>query len=95
MFLDCNGVEICTGHVVRAPITGNRELHGAWADYTVEKAPGGYKLSYLRSEKGDILPVGYTGGYMADTLPDDDEFDIKALVFTKMPLRVSGWEIVG
>lgn len=94
MFLDCNGVEICTGHVVRAPITGNRELHGAWADYTVEKAPGGYKLSYLRSENGDILPVGYTGGYMADTLPDSDEFDIKALVFTQVPLRVSGWEII-
>jgi hypothetical protein len=94
MFLDRSGVEIMTGHVVRAAVNVNQELHGNWADYTVEKAPGGYKLSYLRSEKGDILPKGYTAGYMADTLPEEDQRSQKVLVFTLRPVRVTGWQIV-
>jgi hypothetical protein len=94
MFRDADGDEICTGDVIRAPITINTELHGTWGDYLVEKAPGGYKLSYLRSEKGQKLPKGYTGGYMVDLLPDEDETDLKTLVFTLESIKVAGWQII-
>lgn len=94
MFLDREGEMIHVGDVIRAPVSGNVELHGTWADYTIEKAPGGYKLSYLISEKGQCLPIGYTGGYMPDVLPESDEHDLKTLVFTKKPIRVDGWEII-
>lgn len=94
LFLASDGLPIFTGDVIRAPITINTELHGAWGEYAVRKAPGGYLLSYLRSEKGQILPEGYTGGYMHDVLPDGDEIDLKTLVFTRVPVRVRGWERV-
>ncbi|CAN5571455.1 hypothetical protein BH10PSE14_BH10PSE14_06140 [soil metagenome] len=94
MFLDATGKEIRLGDVVRAPIDINQSLHGTWGEYRIRKAPGGYLLSYLRSEKGQILPEGYTGGYMADCIPRDDETDLKTLVFTQVPVQVSSWRIV-
>jgi hypothetical protein len=95
MFLDRNGDAICVGHKVRAPISINQEVHGTWGEYEIVKRPGGYVMSYLRSEKGEILPPGYTGGYMHDVIPDDDECSLKELVFTKVPIQVKGWRIVG
>lgn len=94
MFLDASGEMILLGDIIRAPITINQYVHGTWGEYRIKKAPGGYLLSYLRSEKGQILPEGYTGGYMADCLPDEDEADAKTLVFTQVPIRVSGWSII-
>lgn len=94
MFNDKGDVPIRVGDVVRMATTGNVELHGTWCEYRIRKAPGGYVFSYLRSEKGQILPEGYTGGYMADSLPDKDEHDIKTLVFTLKPIRVNGWQIM-
>lgn len=94
MFNDKSGAAICVGDVVRMATTGNAELHGAWCEYRIRKAPGGYVFSYLRSENGQILPEGYTGGYMADSLPEEDEHDIKTLVFTLKPIRVNGWQIM-
>jgi hypothetical protein len=94
MFLDATGTPSRLGDVVRAPITINTDFHGSWGEYRIRKAPGGYLLSYIRSEKGQILPEGYTGGYMADCLPDEDEHDLKTLVFTQVPVQVRGWRIV-
>lgn len=94
MFLDASGTMIRLGDVVRAPITINQGVHGTWGEYRIRKAPGGYLLSYLRSEKGQVLPEGYTGGFMADCLPDEDETDLKSLVFATVPIPVSGWRIV-
>lgn len=93
MFLDATGTMIRLGDIVRAPISINQHVHGTWANYRVRKAPGGYLLSYLLSEKGAILPEGYTGGYMADCIPDEDETDLKTLVFTQVPLQINGWRI--
>lgn len=95
MFLDAAGTMIRMGDVIRAPITINQKVHGTWGEYRIRKAPGGYLLSYLRSEKGQILPEGYTGGYMADCIPDEEETDLKTLVFTQVPIQISGWTIVG
>lgn len=94
MFLDVDGHHIVTGDIVRKRIEINQDLHGTWADYRVRKAPGGYVLSYLISEKGAILPEGYTAGYMADQLADEDDVDLKTLVFTLKPIRVTGWIVV-
>lgn len=94
MFLDSTGEMIRLGDIVRAPITINQHTHGTWGDYRIRKAPGGYLLSYLRSEKGQVLPEGYTGGFMADCLPDEDERDLKPLVFATVPIAVSGWTII-
>jgi hypothetical protein len=94
MFLDKSGRPIHVDAVIRAPIDINQELHGTWGEYRVKKAPGGYILSYLRSEKGQILPEGYTGGYMHEQLSGEDEIDLKTLVFTKKPIKVSRWTIV-
>jgi hypothetical protein len=93
MFLDKTGRDICVDDVVRAP-TKNLEVHGTWCKYKIKKAPGGYVMSYLTSEKGQIFPEGYTGGYMHDVLPDKDEHDTKTLIFTRVPLQVSQWEVL-
>lgn len=95
MFLDADEQHILLGDIIRAPITINQDIHGTWGEYRVKKAPGGYILSYLRSEKGQILPEGYTGGYMADLIPDADEVDLKTLIFTQVPIKVSSWKKVG
>lgn len=94
MFVDMDGRHIMTGDVVRRPVTGNRDLHGEWIDCRVRKAPGGYVFHYLISQKGSILPEGYTAGYMADQLEGEDETDIKTLVFALRPIRVKQWKIV-
>lgn len=94
MFLDKNGTPIMLGDIVLKPVTGNTELHGTWAKYRIRKAPGGYVFSYLISENGKILPEGYTAGYMHDQLSDEDEVDLKTLVFTLKPVKVMAWEIV-
>lgn len=94
MFLDCDGTPILLGDIIRAPIVINKTLHGTWGDYRIKKAPGGYVLSYIRSEKGKIFPEGYTGGYMHDQLHDDDEVDIKTLIFTEKPVQARQWKLV-
>ena len=91
LFLDCHGDPILVGDVIRAPITINQGTHGTWGEYAIRKGPGGYILSYRSSEKGPILPEGYTGGYMTECLPDEDEIDIKSLIFARVPIRVQGW----
>ncbi len=95
MFLDRNFRPICVGHIIRAPITINQDRHGTWGEYEIVKRPGGYVMSYVRSELGEILPKGYTGGYMNDVLPEEEEKGLKELVFTQVPIKVDGWEIVG
>lgn len=91
MFLASDGQPLCVGDEVRAPVSINQNVHGTWAEYEIKKAPGGYVLSYLRSEKGQVLPIGYTAGYMYETIPDDDEVDHKTLVFTQVPIQIDSW----
>lgn len=86
-FADQVGFEIYLGDVVRANIEKPfQELHGAWADYEITKAAGGYVLSYIRSEKGCQLPFGYTATFMnqfaLDELPD-----LKQLIWSKHPIN--------
>lgn len=94
LFLASDGQPILVGDIIRAPITINQDVHGTWADYRIRKGPGGYIMSYKRSEKGEVLPPDYTGGYMADLLARDDERDIKALIFARVPIPTANWHRV-
>lgn len=94
LFLASDGRPILVGDIIRAPITINQDVHGTWADYRIRKGPGGYVMSYRRSEKGEVLPPDYTGGYMADLLARDDERDIKALIFARVPIPTANWHRV-
>lgn len=80
LFADIHGREIMVGDRVRLSTEINVEVHGKWVDYTVIKRPGGYALSYLISEKGQILPVGYSGNYMPDIALGGGNTDLKHLL---------------
>lgn len=89
MMADKDGRELFLGDVVRADVAEPFLIigpHGTWAEYEITKAPGGYALSYLRSEKGAVLPFGYLCCLMI-------EFDrealpgMKSLMFAKEPVR--------
>lgn len=88
MFADKDGRELFLGDVVRAPVLeAFREfgVHGDWAEYEITKAPGGYALSYLRSQKGAVLPFGYLSSFMASF--DHDELpDLKRIMFAREPI---------
>lgn len=88
MMADKSGRELFLGDVVRADVDDAfREfgVHGNWAEYEIIKAPGGYALSYLRSEKGAVLPYGYLCCFMVeferDALPD-----MKRIMFAREPI---------
>ena len=63
---DSAGTPICIGDRVRRPVTGNVEFHGAWSVYEVALRGMTPVLSYVTSEKGQQLPVGYVGCVLAD-----------------------------
>lgn len=94
LFSDRAGEEIFLGDVVRTQIEeAFQHTHGAWAEYEVTKAAGGYVLSYVRSEKGCVLPFGYTATfinqYALDELPD-----LKMLLWSKEIVRHPALEVV-
>lgn len=62
---DSNGAPICIGDTLRRDIHDN-DMHGDWVEYTVELRGLTPVLFYLRSQKGQVLPVGYTGGILAN-----------------------------
>jgi len=94
MFADKNGREIFLGDVVRADVSAPFDTtHGTWAEYEITKAAGGYVLSYSRSEKGCMLPFGYTGQFLnqyeVGSLPD-----LKMLLFHAEPIKHPAVELV-
>lgn len=93
-FIDKNNINICVGDTVRLPCDCNNETHGDWCDYTIEKAPGGYKFSYLISEKGQRLPVGYTSAYMSDMALDEELADHKGLLWKTGCKQIDVWEVI-
>lgn len=95
MLLDANGQMIHVGDMVRLAVDNPfGEVHGEWCDYTVEKCPAGYRLSYFVSELGQKLPVGYTAGFMSDYIMEQVGIDMKTVVFSQVPLRSKRLTIV-
>jgi hypothetical protein len=79
---DSNGVEFKSGSVVRSG-TCNEDFHGCWVDYEIKLQGTTPLMVYLRSEKGILLPKGYTG------CPLSNFYDVEMFVFAKdsMSLR--------
>lgn len=71
---DSEGEMIYVGGRVRGG-TCNEECHGKWVDYEVKQQGLTPILSYLISEKGQVLPVGHTACILAN------EYDHKDFVF--------------
>lgn len=88
MMADKSGRELFLGDVVRAAVDeAFREfgIHGEWAEYEIVKAPGGYAISYLRSEKGAVLPFGYLCCFMTE-FGKDELPDMKRIMFAREPI---------
>jgi hypothetical protein len=96
MILDTKGRMICVGDIIRHPVQEPfQEMHGSWGEYVIEKAPGGYRMSYWQSEKGKVLPRGYTGGYMHEFVMDHECKNLKEMVFALVPVRSTTMTIMG
>lgn len=63
---DSMGTEIKVGDKVKINVDCNVDLHGEWAIYEIKLRGIVPVISYLVSEKGQILPVGYTGRPLSD-----------------------------
>ncbi len=93
-FLDKNGIDIKVGDNVRVYTNFNVETHGKFVDYSVHKTAGGYLFSYLCSEKGAVLPKGYTGAFMNDCIPEECCISHDKLIFHPKKRQVNQWEII-
>lgn len=72
---DSDGNMIHIGDHVRKPCEINTELHGTWSEYEITQRGIVPVLMYVKSEKGQILPRGYTGQ------PLSDQYDRKNFMF--------------
>jgi hypothetical protein len=89
LFLDYTGKPLYVGDIVRVYIKHPFNMtHGNWADYEIAKCPGGYMLVYFRSEKGCLLPWGYTSQFMYAMDSEDAAMpDLKTVLFTAAPVK--------
>jgi len=80
---DSAGNQFKVGSIVRANTDINKNMHGNWVDYEITLQGITPIMSYLRSEKGEVLPKGYTACCLSDF------YDMKMFVFAKdsMSLR--------
>ena len=68
---DKNGKLIYEGDLVKLPVNCNKELHGVYTTREVVWRNGFWVLSYVSSQKGQIMPRGYSAGFLHDYLDDD------------------------
>lgn len=61
---DKHGEELWQGDIVKMPVTVNQEFHGDYALYEIIRVHGQWIISYLRSEKGALLPRGYLRAFL-------------------------------
>ncbi|MCA9037380.1 MAG: hypothetical protein KDA91_19725 [Planctomycetaceae bacterium] len=87
---DTDGRGITIGTIVRKKVNINNDVHGTWAEYEVKQQGMTPILSYHRSEKGQVLPQGYTASLLAD------EYDQKMFLFSTRlrDLRPIEWMVV-
>ena len=68
---DNNGKLIYEGDLVKLPVNCNKELHGVYTTQEVVWRNGFWLLSYVSSQKGLIIPRGYSAGFLHDYLDED------------------------
>ncbi len=63
---DSVGEAIHVGDLIKMIVTGNSDLHGEWAYYEVKQKGLTPILSYIKSDKGQIVPKGYLSMVLCD-----------------------------
>lgn len=69
---DSEGRSIRFDSLLKIPITINKELHGDHSIYRVLKKGSVAVLSYVKSEKGQIVPEGYMACLLTDKYRGED-----------------------
>lgn len=87
---DKNDKEIFGGDVIKIPCDINDEFHGGFTLHEVLFRNGIWIHLYLTSEKGDILPKGYTGGELLSHFIHD----MKTLIFSEDAAEDTEIEVV-
>lgn len=85
-FSDSNGVQLNIGDYVKRPCQINTNIHGSWAVNQIIEQAGLPVLSYCYSEKGKIIPSGYTRTLLSDL------YDHKILLWLKEGKRLKPCE---
>lgn len=86
-----NGREIYEGDILKYPVDINNEFHGRFSIHEVLFKKGTYIVSYLKSEKGHLLPRGYTAGFLLDHF----DYDNKSFLFNENPSMDTRIEVIG
>jgi uncharacterized phage protein (TIGR01671 family) len=87
---DKDGKDIYEGDILKRPSINN-EVHGDYSYQEVVFRNGTWIVQYLRSEKGKILPRGYTAGELIDCY----EYDQENLVFYEGNVKYTEIEVIG
>lgn len=90
--LDKNGVEIFEGDLFKRPVTINNERFGTWSINEVRIHNGFPIAIYVVSEKGQIIPRGYSACLLFEA---DGDTDMKLLLFSTEPYQFFDIEIIG
>lgn len=79
---DSSGLEFKVASIVRRNSEINFEMHGSWVEYKLTLQGTTPIMSYFRSEKGQVLPIGYTACCLSDI------YDMEMFVFSKNSLTL-------
>jgi len=88
---DKNGKEIFEGDIVKVPVEINKENFGEWSYREIKFNNGGFLSSYLCSEKGQVIPRGYTASFLSE----EPDLNMKVMLWGEEPYQIDQFEIVG
>lgn len=89
---DKNGNELYDGDYIKMPVNieSAKDMHGEYTIHEIKQKNGIWINSYVRSEKGQVLPKGYLAGMLIDAY----DCDIKQLVFSDIHYESTDIELI-